>query len=118
MLAVRAGLIVLNAGIAGYAAHALGGYAGLGAAAFFILLALLVALDPFNPETDMSHPRFPGITVDLTGDEDGIFLLVGRVRKAMLDAGVPTAEADRFVDEAMSGDYEIALTTCRRWVNC
>ena len=35
----------------------------------------------------------------------------------MRRAGVPTVEVEEFLDEATSGDYDLLLRTCMRWVS-
>lgn len=61
-------------------------------------------------------PKYPHITVQLTGLNGNVFVLLGAVTQALLRAGVSKAEQDAFREEAMSGDYDNALATCMRWV--
>lgn len=59
----------------------------------------------------MSEPRFPSVTVDLTGEDGNAFFILGRVRKALLRAGVDREDVDAFTAEATSGDYDHLLQT-------
>jgi len=62
-------------------------------------------------------PKYPDITVQLTGEDGNAFLILGKVRKALRRAGVPSEERDAFTTEATSGDYDHLLQTCMKWVN-
>jgi hypothetical protein len=61
-------------------------------------------------------PKYPSITVQLTGEDGNAFFIIGRIRMAMRGAGVEKGEIDAFQAEATSGDYENVLTTARKWV--
>jgi hypothetical protein len=61
-------------------------------------------------------PKFPEVTVQLTGESGNAFVIVSRVRKALERAG-HREEAKAFFDEALSGDYDHVLQTCMDWVN-
>lgn len=60
--------------------------------------------------------KYPNVTVTLTGTDGNAFFIIGRVGKAMRNAGVPNDEIEAFRAEAMSGDYDNVLQTCMRWV--
>ena len=60
--------------------------------------------------------KYPGIEVQLTGEDGNSFAIMGRVRKALKDGGVDAAEVKAFTDEAMRGNYEQLLATCCRWL--
>lgn len=62
-------------------------------------------------------PKYPEITVPLTGEDGNAFFIIGRVRGALRKAGVPKGEVDQFVRQAMSGDYDNVLQTTMRWVD-
>ena len=64
----------------------------------------------------MTIPRFPDITVRLVGKDGNAFAILGRVLRALTDAGVEKAERDAFYAEATSGDYNHLLATAMRWV--
>lgn len=59
-------------------------------------------------------PRYPQITVQLTGRDGNAFAILGTVSKALREAGIPT---DEFMAEATSDDYSHLLATCMRWVD-
>ena len=61
--------------------------------------------------------KYPGITVQLTGENGNSFFIIGRVTRALRRNDVPTEEIKQFTDEAMSGDYDNILQTCMKWVN-
>ena len=61
-------------------------------------------------------PKYPGVSVQLTGEDGNAFFIIGRVRQALRRAGVPIEEVDQFSNEAMSGDYDNVLRTAMRWV--
>ena len=65
----------------------------------------------------MPEPRYPDVHVQLSGEDGNAFFIIGRVRKALRQAGVSQAECDQFSNEAMSGDYDNVLQTCMRWVS-
>jgi hypothetical protein len=60
--------------------------------------------------------KYPAVSVRLVGENGNAFSILGRVHKALRQAGVPKAEADAFVTEAQSGDYDHLLQTVMRWV--
>lgn len=69
-------------------------------------------------EDKMDKVKYPNITVELTDNDGNAFAILGLVRRAMLQAGVPQSEIAEFMGEATSsGDYDQLLQTCLRWVN-
>ncbi len=67
--------------------------------------------------TAIAEPKYPDVYVQLSGEDGNAFFIIGRVRKALRQAGVSNAEIDAFGDEAMSGDYDNVLRTVMRWVS-
>lgn len=61
-------------------------------------------------------PKYPNITVKLTGVNGNAFMLIGTVQKALRQNNVPKAESDLFMEEAMAGDYDNVIQTCLKWV--
>jgi hypothetical protein len=61
-------------------------------------------------------PKYPDITVQLTNTDGNAFAVLGRVLRALRQAGVPEAERQAFQREATSGDYDALLQTVLRWV--
>jgi len=59
----------------------------------------------------MTTPKYPDISVELTGQDGNAFAVLGAVKKAMRRADVPRDEIQEFLDEAMSGDYDHLLQT-------
>ena len=64
----------------------------------------------------MSDVKYPDIEVQLTGNDGNAYAVLGNVRRAMRRAKVETPEIEKFMKEAMSGDYNNLLQTCMRWV--
>lgn len=62
-------------------------------------------------------PKYPDITVQLTGGDGNAFAIIGKCLQAMRRANVPQEERDKFQAEATSGDYNHLLTTCIDWLN-
>lgn len=62
------------------------------------------------------EPKYPNITVQLSGEDGNAFAILGKVSKAMKRGGVDKSEVDAFYSEATSGDYDNLLQTAMRWV--
>jgi hypothetical protein len=62
-------------------------------------------------------PKYPEITVQLSGEDGNAFAILGAVTKALRKAGVSLEESTAFSKEAMSGDYDDLLATCMKWVD-
>ena len=60
-------------------------------------------------------PKYPHITVVLTGHDGNAFVMLSRCRKAAREAGLSDGEIATFVAEAMSKDYDHLLQTAMRW---
>ena len=67
--------------------------------------------------TDQLTPKYPDITVQLTGCDGNAFALIGQVTQALRRAGVGDGEISDFRNQAISGDYNNVLTTCMAWVD-
>lgn len=65
----------------------------------------------------MTDPRYPDVTVELTGTSGNAFSIIGTVRNALRRAKVPADEVSAFQKEAMSGDYDNVLAAAMRWVD-
>jgi hypothetical protein len=61
--------------------------------------------------------KHPDVTVELTGTDGNAYAVLGRVRRALRDAGVSESEVEKFTSEATSGDYDYLLMTCMEWVD-
>jgi hypothetical protein len=61
--------------------------------------------------------KHPGITVQLVGEDGNAFAIIGRVQRALRQAGIAAEEVAEFRAEATAGDYDHLLATCLRWVS-
>lgn len=62
-------------------------------------------------------PKFPEVTVQLTGQDGNAFMIMGLVTKAMRRAGVSKADIDSYLAEAQSGDYDNLLAVTMQTVD-
>jgi hypothetical protein len=62
-------------------------------------------------------PKYPDVHVRLIGEDGNGFAIVGRVQKAMRQAGISEDEIDLFRKEAFSGSHDKLLQTCIDWVD-
>ena len=62
-------------------------------------------------------PKYPDITVRLTGQDGNAFAILGKVKKELQRAELAKEEVDAFMEEAMSGDYDHLLRTAMKWVD-
>jgi hypothetical protein len=63
------------------------------------------------------NPRFPEISVRLSGVDGNAFAVMGAVGKALRRAKVPAPVIEMFYEEAKAGDYDHLLATCVKWVS-
>jgi hypothetical protein len=61
-------------------------------------------------------PKYPNVAVKLVGKDANSSSVLGKVAKAMDEAGVPQAEIDLFMHAAMTDDYDHLLRTVMGWV--
>ena len=61
--------------------------------------------------------KYPNIKVQLTGRNGNAFAIIGAVSKALRQSNVNKDEVEKFIDEAMSEDYDNLLVTCMNWVD-
>ena len=61
-------------------------------------------------------PKYPDITVQLTGTDGNAFAVLGAVLAALRQAGVPAEERKAFQQEATAGTYDQLLRVVMRWV--
>ena len=64
------------------------------------------------------------IDVKLLGTDGNAFAILGKVQRALKQAGVPKIDVDRFTSDAIAGDYDATagdydhlLRTCMIWVH-
>jgi hypothetical protein len=62
-------------------------------------------------------PKFPNITVKLSGRDGNAFAIIGAVTKALRANGVESKDVKQFTDDAMSGDYNHLLQVAMKTVN-
>ena len=67
--------------------------------------------------TENHTPRFPDITVQLTGEDGNHWAIIGRVRLALRQGGATSEEQTQFTAEATAGDYDHLLRTVMAWVD-
>ena len=60
-------------------------------------------------------PKYPSITVTLTGHDGNAFVILSRCRKAAREAGLSDGEIAAFIAEAMAKDYDHLLQTAMLW---
>ena len=61
-------------------------------------------------------PKYINFKVKLTGADSNAFSIIALVTRAMIDAGVPNSDIDKYRAEAMSGTYEELLQATANWV--
>jgi hypothetical protein len=59
--------------------------------------------------------KYPNVKVKLVGRDGNAFAVLGACRSAAKQAKVPPEEISKFMNEAMSGDYNHLITTCMNW---
>jgi hypothetical protein len=59
----------------------------------------------------MMQPKYPDVHVAMVGEDGNAFAILGRVQRALREAGVPAAEIRAFTQEACAGDYDHLLQT-------
>jgi hypothetical protein len=91
-------------------------YEPIGAAADRNYVSLYDVLDVASSDLVSGGPKYPGVVVSMVGEDGNAFAILGRVQKALRDAGVEPEEVRAFVDEATAGDYDQLLATVMRWV--
>lgn len=73
-------------------------------------------VDNLQADAPAVGPKYPGIEVQLSGEDGNAYAIIGRVRKALQLGGATMDEVMEFHAEATSGDYDHLLQTCMRWV--
>lgn len=64
----------------------------------------------------MPEVKYPDVHVQLTGRDGNAFAVMGAVAKALRQAGYGD-QADAYIEESMSGDYDHLLATAMKWVD-
>jgi len=60
--------------------------------------------------------KYPEIIVQLTGEEGNAFAILGRVSRAMRQAGLNQAQINEYTNEAMAGTYDDLLQATLKYV--
>jgi hypothetical protein len=68
-------------------------------------------------EKQAMEPKYPDITVQLTGEDGNAFAIMGACRKAMRRARLPDEEIEAFTKEMTAGDYDNLLQTAMKWLD-
>lgn len=77
-----------------------------------------MANDTAQTDVERVEPRFPNVSVKLTGNDGNVFLIIGRVQRALLTGGATREQAAEFVNEMTDSDsYDAALACVMRWVS-
>lgn len=61
------------------------------------------------------EPKYPGIEIDLTGENGNVFNLLHIISKSATRQGLSDEEYQIFRSEATSNDYDHFLRTCMKW---
>ena len=56
------------------------------------------------------------VEVELVGHDGNAFAIMGKVQRALKNAGASKEELDKYLEESMSGDYDHLLRTAMKWV--
>ena len=64
----------------------------------------------------MIEPKYPLITVALTGMDGNAFSILGRVRSAMKQGKVKQEDIDAFFKEATNSDYDNLVQVVMKYV--
>jgi len=65
--------------------------------------------------TTPAGPKYPNVSVELTGHDGNAYNIIGRCLKAARRAGLGAGPIAAFQIEATSGDYDNVLQTAMRW---
>lgn len=66
--------------------------------------------------TNIRSPRYPQARVRLVDEDGNAFAILGRTKRALLQAGAEEDDIAAFFREATAGDYDHLLATVLRWV--
>lgn len=64
----------------------------------------------------MTATKYP-VKVTLVGQDGNAFAIMGKVSRALKQAGASKEEVDQYMEESMSGDYDNLLRTAMKWVD-
>jgi hypothetical protein len=66
-----------------------------------------------------STPKYPNINIqmDLDGPDGNAFAIMGRVQRALKQAGATEQELAQYSMDSMCGDYDNLIAAQSKWVN-
>jgi hypothetical protein len=68
--------------------------------------------------TTSTTVKFPNVHVQLSGEDGNVFAIIGRVRRALVQAGATREQLECFMTEVTAaGSYDEALVVVMRWVD-
>jgi alkylhydroperoxidase family enzyme len=60
-------------------------------------------------------PKYPDVTVQLSGEDGNAFMVLGLCQRAAKRAGLSEAEISEFMKEATANNYSNVLNTAMEW---
>lgn len=67
--------------------------------------------------TNDTGPKYPHVTVPLSGHDGNAGSMIGRTKDALRRAGADASELAEFSSDAYSGDYDHVIQTIMKWVD-
>jgi len=64
----------------------------------------------------MTIPKYD-VKVKLVGTDGNAFAIMGKVKRALKDAGATDEEVTQYLNDSQSGDYNNLLQVACKWVN-
>jgi len=64
-----------------------------------------------------TEPKYPEVSVQLTGENGNAFVIIGTVTAALRKGRVPEEQIEKYMAEAMAGDYDNLLRVTMAWVD-
>jgi hypothetical protein len=77
---------------------------------------VIPGLEPIPEEEVEMIPKYPDIVVQLIGTDGNAYALLGKVNRALRQAGIADEERQAFLQEATAGDYNNLLAVIMTWV--
>jgi len=64
----------------------------------------------------MTIPKY-NVKVKLVGTDGNAFAIMGKVKRALRDAGATDEEVTQYLNDSQAGDYNNLLQVACKWVN-
>ena len=61
-------------------------------------------------------PKYPKVTVQLSGEDGNAFAIMAKVQRALRNAGATKEELAQYSMDSMSGDYDNLIAAQSKWV--